>query len=66
MIEKISFLKERKDKIVISHEPRVYPDFKCNKGKGKHQSWRWKMERNGSKGDCSRFGGFAKTIKVIW
>ena len=23
------------------------------------------MERNGSKGDCSRFGGFAKTIKVI-
>ena len=22
------------------------------------------MERNGSRGDCSRFGSFAKTVKV--
>ena len=31
MIEKIPFLKERKDKIVISHEPRIYPDFSATK-----------------------------------
>ena len=31
MIDEIPFLKERKDKIVISHEPRIYPDFSATK-----------------------------------
>ena len=31
MIEKISFLKERRDRILISHEPRIYPDFSATK-----------------------------------
>ena len=31
MIEKISFLKERRDRILISHEPRIYPDFRFGK-----------------------------------
>lgn len=31
MIEEIPFLKERKDRILISHEPRIYPDFSATK-----------------------------------
>ena len=28
MIKEIPFLKERRDRILISHEPRIYPDFR--------------------------------------
>ena len=31
MIKEIPFLKERRDRILISHEPRIYPDFSATK-----------------------------------
>ena len=31
MIEEILFLSERRDRILVSHEPRVYPDFSATK-----------------------------------
>lgn len=31
MIEEIPFLSERRDRILVSHEPRVYPDFSATK-----------------------------------
>ena len=31
MIDEIPFLKERRDRILISHEPRIYPDFSATK-----------------------------------
>lgn len=31
MIEEIPFLRERRDRILISHEPRIYPDFSATK-----------------------------------
>lgn len=31
MIDEIPFLKERRERILISHEPRIYPDFSATK-----------------------------------
>ena len=31
MIEEIPFLSERRDRILVSHEPRIYPDFSATK-----------------------------------
>ena len=62
MIKEIPFLKERRDRILISHEPRIYPDFSATKVRESIKAGDGKWKKMVPK----EIAAFAKTIKVIW